>query len=441
MENTVKNRLSEWWGHRGGLPPFNPFGLRMKLTVFFGLLFLLTVLTASALSLSQQKRFLSQELEKRADLLARNLAATAGEAVQGRDFSALSALIGTVQKEDAVLYAAVVDHRDVVLMHSDVNRISLPFVPSTTEVSAPIRHGGRSIGRIVLGINRAPVDRLLARAEGAVHRVLGLGLVLGVAGTLFFSGLFLRPVSALSRATERVATGDLDVEVPLQSRDELGRLGLSFNVMTHRLRAAYEDVERGYLEMTRALAAAIESKDPYTQGHCSRVHRYALALGRSLGLSRYDLRELELASILHDIGKIGVKDDILLKGGRLTLEETRLLRLHPEMGKRILETVAPLRPVADYILAHHEHYDGRGYPRGLEGEKIPFLSRVLAVVDSYDSMTSNRPYRNALSEAEALRRLWAGKGRQFDPAVLEAFLALYDDGVIGALKAQPLTDP
>jgi cyclic di-GMP phosphodiesterase len=177
-----------------------------------------------------------------------------------------------------------------------------------------------------------------------------------------------------------------------------------------------------------SMARWVEIKDPYTEGHLRRIAGFAEQTARALGLSTSEVRTVRYAGILHDIGKIGVSESILRKPGRLTPTEQTELRKHAEYGATI---IAPLRfapEVAPIVLAHHEHWDGGGYPGGIKGEAIPLGARIIAVVDAYDAMTSDRPYRPSLGRAEAERRLRHGIGTQWDPGVVEAFLALLEAG-------------
>jgi len=460
IKRTVRQALSRQWDSfrhkrwRSLVHWFSttPFSLRSKLIVLFGLLFSMVILMVSLFSLNHQKYFLAQEAEKRGKLLASNLALSSRDAVLGRDLLTLSSLVVASQKDRDVVSAYVVDRHNVIIMHSDITKISKPLVHSVQiqpdissdliinhyfngrlpiiEISQPIRYGTKIIGMAYIELNQSHVDEIIGQAKNRLLWTMGLGLSLGVVGIFFLSNIFLRPVARLVRATGEVASGNLEIWVPVRSRDELGQLGVSFNSMIGHLRTAYEDVERGYLATTRALAAAIEAKDSYTQGHCERVSQFAIQVGSRLGLSRHELKELELAAILHDIGKIGVKDDILMKPSPLSFQEMQIMHLHPEIGRRILENAHPLRQVAIDVHCHHEFVNGKGYPQGLKGEKIPIVSRIITVVDAYDSMSSKRPYRGPLPEEEVRKRLIAGKGRQFDPAMVDAMLELLDSGVI-----------
>ena len=174
-------------------------------------------------------------------------------------------------------------------------------------------------------------------------------------------------------------------------------------------------------EFVRAIADALEAKDEYMHGHARRVSGYATAVGRRLGLDDTALERLSLAAFLHDIGKIGTPDHILLKPGPLTDEERATMRLHPKRGARMLLGIVDMDDVAEAVLHHHEHFDGTGYPNLLQGEQIPLLSRIILVADAYDALTSPRPYRGACSHEEALEQLEKGAGEQFDPEVVRSF--------------------
>ena len=185
----------------------------------------------------------------------------------------------------------------------------------------------------------------------------------------------------------------------------------------------YEDLEMSYFSTVKALARAIEVKDPYTYGHSERVTDYAMAIARKLELSEWECRNVKYAAALHDIGKIGIARKILNKPGALSEEEFVHVKTHPQLGDSIIEPVTFLQAPREIILHHHERFDGKGYPDGLAGEQIPLGARILAVADSFEAMMSDRPYRKALPVAEAVRELELNAGRQFDPVVVKAFMA------------------
>jgi len=189
-----------------------------------------------------------------------------------------------------------------------------------------------------------------------------------------------------------------------------------------------KNLQKSYLLTIKALANAIEARDIYTAGHTDRVYRLAKITARKLGWGIEKMVELRNGCILHDIGKIGVPDAILNKPGRLTDKEMAIMRKHPEMGARILKGIPFLKPVIPYILSHHEQYNGSGYPYGLSGGDIPIEGRLLAVVDTYDAILSDRPYRPCADSETAINELIKFKGIQFDPKVVDAFLeAFYEN--------------
>jgi HD-GYP domain-containing protein (c-di-GMP phosphodiesterase class II) len=190
---------------------------------------------------------------------------------------------------------------------------------------------------------------------------------------------------------------------------------------------ARQDLERANYDTIRALALAVEAKDPYTHGHSLRVQAWASALGRELGLGEDQMHTLEYAAELHDIGKLAVPDRILRAERSLTNDEWTLVRQHPWRGVQMIQHIEFLKPALQIILYHHERMDGRGYPEGRSGEAIPLESRILAVVDSYDAMTSLRPYRPALSHEEASSELRRCSGTQFDADYVETFLGLLSE--------------
>jgi putative nucleotidyltransferase with HDIG domain len=177
--------------------------------------------------------------------------------------------------------------------------------------------------------------------------------------------------------------------------------------------------------MLKVLTGAIEARDPYTRGHSSRVTALAEVVARRLGWSEEKLASLRIGGPLHDIGKLGVSDEVLRKEGRLDDGELAQIREHPKIGARMLLRMAALREAIPYVLYHHERWDGHGYPSGKAGEEIPIEARVLAVADAFDAMTSDRPYRRALSRTEALAEVERCAGTQFDPEIARVFLELF----------------
>ncbi len=184
----------------------------------------------------------------------------------------------------------------------------------------------------------------------------------------------------------------------------------------------YEDLQKNYYDTIKSLVLTIEAKDPYTRGHSQRVTEYVLMIAKALGLPPASLERLESASILHDIGKIGISEYLLLKKGKLTSEEMENIRKHPIIGESIIEPIGFLSDIRPMIRHHHERFDGKGYPDHLEGKNASLEARILSVADAYDAMTSNRPYRKGLSRDEAIRELVRNKGSQFDGEIVDVFI-------------------
>ena len=207
-------------------------------------------------------------------------------------------------------------------------------------------------------------------------------------------------------------TADLAVLAPFVSLIE----------MQARTAARYQDLKNLLVGLTRSLSAALDAKDHYTQGHSARVARIAVEIGRCLGMDEDEIGNLYLAGLLHDIGKIGIRESILGKPGPLTSDEFDEMKRHVTIGHAILADLHQLRSLLPGVLYHHERYDGGGYPEGLVGESIPLLGRILAVADSYDAMTSSRPYRKGMTHQNAIDALNRDGGRQWDPRIVDAAL-------------------
>lgn len=188
-----------------------------------------------------------------------------------------------------------------------------------------------------------------------------------------------------------------------------------------------EEMRATYMESTNALVNAIDAKDHYTQEHSKNVSKYGVVLSRKLALSESEIEVIKYAGLLHDIGKIGISQEVLTKKGQLSDREFEILRKHPVIGANILKDVKFLEKEVPIVLHHHERYDGTGYPHGLKGREIPLGARIMAVVDAYDAMTTDREYRRKLSTDEAVRELIAGKDSQFAPEVVDCFVLLIED--------------
>lgn len=185
-----------------------------------------------------------------------------------------------------------------------------------------------------------------------------------------------------------------------------------------------KDLSELFYKTIKSIAYALDAKDQYTHGHSLRVTLYSLALAKALKLPDELLEEIETTGLLHDIGKIAIPEKILLKPGKLTPEEYEIIKTHPELGERLIQGIEKLKLISNWLKSHHERYDGKGYPEGLVGEEIPISSRIIAIADTYDAMTSTRSYRAALSHQEAIDEIRKCSGSQFDPKLAELFIEI-----------------
>jgi HD-GYP domain-containing protein (c-di-GMP phosphodiesterase class II) len=190
----------------------------------------------------------------------------------------------------------------------------------------------------------------------------------------------------------------------------------------------YTEMNEMAQKLVEGLSEAIEKRDSYSGGHPQRVLKICMAMSKYLSLTPKEKRELTLAAILHDIGKVGIADHILGKNGVLTVEEMEIIREHPRAGAEIVGQIKQLRPIIPGIKYHHEHYDGSGYPEGLVGEEIPLIARIIAVADTYDAIIHERAYQKGMSRSEAVAEIVENVGTQFDPRMVEAFAQALDNG-------------
>lgn len=196
----------------------------------------------------------------------------------------------------------------------------------------------------------------------------------------------------------------------------------------------FDDVHVLMMGLLHALTSAVDAKDAYTCGHSERVALLSRNLAQHVGLTDADVEQIYMAGLLHDVGKIGVPESVLQKAGRLTADEFEHMKKHPEIGARILVDVKQLKPIIPGVLHHHERYDGKGYPHGLSGERIPLMGRIICLADCFDAMTSNRTYRKALPIEVARSEIRRCSGTQFDPALAEAFLRTTPDALRELLR-------
>lgn len=264
-----------------------------------------------------------------------------------------------------------------------------------------------------------------------------LAVLVSIGVSIFAARRITNPLQILTQSSRALARGDFSQRVHLWSRTEIGELAETFNTMSQELEQFVEDLKRAaeenralFLGSIQMLAGAVDEKDPYTRGHSDRVTRYSLMIGKELNLDATFLETLQISAQLHDVGKIGIEDRILKKPGALTAEEFEVMKTHTTKGANILRPVTQLAEMLPGIELHHEALDGRGYPYGLKGEQIPLLARVIAVADTFDALTTNRPYQHAHTPEEALKIIQNLAGKRLDPEPVGALMAVYGRGEI-----------
>jgi putative nucleotidyltransferase with HDIG domain len=264
-----------------------------------------------------------------------------------------------------------------------------------------------------------------------------LAVLVSMVLSLFAARRITNPLEVLTESSRAIARGDFSQRVHLKSRTEIGELAETFNVMSEELEQFVLDLKRAaeenralFMGSIQMLAGAVDEKDPYTRGHSDRVTRYSMMIAREMGLDEEFIETIRISAQLHDVGKIGIEDRILKKPGALTAEEFEIMKTHTTKGANILRPVKQLKDMLPGIELHHESLDGRGYPYGLKGDQIPQLPRVIAVADTFDALTTNRPYQNAHDAVAALAIIHDLAGKRLDPRAVAALTAVYERGEI-----------
>jgi HD-GYP domain-containing protein (c-di-GMP phosphodiesterase class II) len=260
-----------------------------------------------------------------------------------------------------------------------------------------------------------------------------LALLIG----FFFAKKLTQPVRELAAGAGRIASGDFSQRINITSRTELGELGQAFNTMTDQIETYVSDLQHSanenrelFLGTVKALAAAIDGKDPYTRGHSERVSRFSIAIAQGMDLSDEEIEKIRISALLHDVGKIGIDDNILKKPAALTDDEFVLMKEHPKKGFKIMSQIPAMREFLPGMHMHHEMINGQGYPQGLKGDEIPLQARIVSVADTFDAMTTDRPYQRAMKFEDALARIESFVGTRYDERVVGSLLAACASGQI-----------
>lgn len=285
-------------------------------------------------------------------------------------------------------------------------------------------------GAALVSVTDMRRQTLLISLIAAVFAV-GIGII--------FAKRLTTPVHELANVAGKIASGDFSQRISVHSSTEIGDLSDSFNLMAEKVQKYIADIQRAsdenrqlFLGTVKSLAAAIDGKDPYTRGHSERVSRFSVAIAERLGMNNEEVEKIRLSALLHDVGKIGIDDKILKKPAALTDEEYEIMKQHPQKGYKIMSQIPAMKDFLPGMYMHHEMIDGRGYPQGLKGDEIPMMARIVAVADTFDAMTTDRPYSRALKLEEALKLIKGYVGTRYDVRVVEALVTACEEGQVRA---------
>jgi HD-GYP domain-containing protein (c-di-GMP phosphodiesterase class II) len=441
-------------------------GIRFKLSLITFLLVSTVIAVSSFIVMEIMDTFLLAELVKRGSAISRGAADAAGYSILARDRLSLDNLVAKIkERQTDTLSAAVVDRKGMIITHSDMKKNGTIFMPAagvvisndvngslvsridrngeiSYEFRSPIMFAKREIGRFYLAIDGVVLTTAQAAARRKVASAAAVILFLSVVGTYYIGRIFTTPIKRLTDGVSLMKSGRYQGKIGVTLHDEIGELTRNFNDMAHVIMTQQEKLteyahglEESYLSTVKILATSIDARDDYTLQHSTRVAALSLLVGEELGLSDNDQRELEVAALVHDLGKIRIPDQILKKAGPLDKDEMQLVKRHPRDGAEILGHSRALRRFIPAVLYHHEWYNGQGYLEGLKGEDIPLFAAIIAIADAYDAMTTSRPYRAGLPADVAIGEIIRFRGAQFNPQVVDHFVAaLARQGNVPTLK-------
>lgn len=443
---------SEQYEGAGGIERRVGVGIRLKLFGFLLPLVFLLVASVTWMVTEVTKASMRRDLLQRGAAVSRVVALSAGHSLLADDPLGLDRLAAETRESDPdILFVAIRDASDIVAAHDRVTERGKPYRPvppllplgtfgdtradevvrdgrRLIEYTTPISFAGRHVGIASLGLSMGGLETAQRLIRQRIFAAAAVLLVVAFFGTLVLSSFITTPVKRLHRGVLTLASSETFDPVPVHSSDELGALTKNFNRMAetilaqkNSLQLKARQLEEAYISMVRVIAASLDARDPYTMGHSTRVARMSCLFGRRLGMGEEELSHLERAAIFHDLGKIQTPDDVLLKGDRLSRAEEEQMRSHPVDGTEILRMAPFLHRYIPVVRAHHEWYNGKGYPDGIKGDEIPLHAQILALADAFDAMTTERPYREALSSKEAIDEILQFRGTQFSPELADAF--------------------
>jgi putative nucleotidyltransferase with HDIG domain len=437
---------------------FRSASLRFKIASLVVALLAFTSFALCIITVQIMNESLLNEIIKRGESVGKNLAKAAGQSLLSNDASSLDRLLLQAKLSNSdIEYITIVTPDNETIAHSEMktnrdiasvnqgklisksyNGITVKELSrasdSLLEISYPIVSMNKHIGRVMLVINKSVLLEAQGAAYSRMFMVSNIILVLGTIASILLASFLIKPIKELAFGVDELKKGIARSPLKIYSDDELGKLTFSFNEMSStitgqqgKLNKYARDLEESYIAIVRVVAAAIDARDSYTHGHSARVSQLSLLLGKAIGFSIEELKDLEVACLFHDVGKIKTPDSILLKPSQLIKYEYEEMIHHVEYGASILDKAPSLRKYIPAVRHHHERQDGRGYPDGLSGENIPLFAAVIAVADTFDAMTSNRPYRKAFSKEEALRELVRVSGTQLRADLVSVFVGLIDN--------------
>ena len=274
-----------------------------------------------------------------------------------------------------------------------------------------------------------------------------IAIVVSLFISLFAAKRITEPLHVLTESSRAIARGDFSQRVKLESRTEIGELAQTFNTMSDDLERFVFDLKRAaeenralFLSSIQMLAGAVDEKDPYTKGHSDRVTRYSVIIAKEMGLITEEIERIRISAQLHDVGKIGIEDRILKKPGALTPDEFEIMKTHTVKGATILRPVEMLKLMIPGIELHHESLDGRGYPYGLKGDELPVMPRIIMVADTFDAMTTNRPYQAAMDPEYVIRIINSLVNTKFDARVVAAMTSVFETGKLRLHRAGTVSE-
>jgi putative nucleotidyltransferase with HDIG domain len=339
--------------------------------------------------------------------------------IYGLDGQPIATTFLEAQVLDTEAASGVLARQDDESFIRDLNVTNIDY----SEIVGPweVRRGD-DIGLIGVSFAKNFLVRLTQNTWLQILLIVCTALLLVIVIGFFVSNHISQPILRLEQAASKVADGDLSVQVKPTAKDEVALLTQRFNAMVSSLHRSKMDLVTAYDTTLEGWAKVLELRNMEIEGHSQRVTDLALKLARAMGIDGDDLEHIRRGALLHDIGKMAISDHILLKVGSLTDEEWEIMHQHPIYAVELLHDIPFLHPALDIPRYHHEKWDGSGYPYGLKGEEIPLAARIFAVVDVWDALHSDRPYRPAIPVEEAWKIIQQESGTRFDPRIVEAFL-------------------